>query len=134
MAKINVPAKKVANGVPAYLVKTGTDLGVDSINAEDMTIPRIKICQPLSEIKQNNDQHLTSMLETNFNRVFRELEELRRRVDELGQSPRQDQQPIEQPKSPPPNKPPEVQQPNQRTGDYSPEDVSIEKFFYAGEK
>ena len=50
MAKKNLPAKKQGNGdVPAYFEGMG-DMGTESIDSTDISIPRIKICQKMSTV------------------------------------------------------------------------------------
>lgn len=48
--KKNLPAKQAAD-VPAYMRGMQGDLGVDSIEPQDIVIPRMKICQGQSGIK-----------------------------------------------------------------------------------
>ena len=47
--KKNVPAKKEAAGVPAYLVSKDGDLGNEGISPNDVRIPRLKITQKSSK-------------------------------------------------------------------------------------
>ena len=71
------------------------------------------------------EDELAIMLKTNFSKVLDELAELKRKVEELGKNKPQERQTGGSVKQ---------NQFNQRTGGFSSEDVSIEKFFYAGKK
>ena len=64
-------------------------------------------------------EQIASMLESNFSKVFQELSELRREIASLKGGPAE-------------TRPAPANVFHQRTGNYSPEDVSIEKIFYAG--
>ncbi len=61
-----------------------------------------------------------NMIETNFSMLMRELQELKQRLDKI-----EGKTAMQKPVAP---------QFNQRTGNYSPEDISIEKIFYAGKR
>ncbi len=88
-------------------------------------------------------EQITSMLESNFSKVFSELSELRREIAHLkgDSNPSMVQRQVEKQME----RPIEIQRPiekqveakpnfHQRTGGFTPEDVSIEKIFYAGNK
>lgn len=50
-----VPAKQSPAGPPDYL-RTGKNLGTENMTNEDIVIPRLKICQGLSEIHKTNKE------------------------------------------------------------------------------
>jgi hypothetical protein len=74
------------------------------------------------------------IIATNFSKVFKELQELRARLDQIecssSSSNTQQTHKLQQSQV----KKPAAPHFNQRTGNYSSEDVSIEKFFYAGQR
>jgi hypothetical protein len=101
------------------------------------------------ELQMNDygaQQHLAMVMEMNFKKMFKELSELRQRVEQINiprpaAPPRpveqsqqrtefREQHVAEQPR--PVEAKPADGQFSQRTGGFKPEDVSIEKFFYAG--
>jgi len=49
MPKKNVPARRQANDVPDFF-RTANDMGTESIDSTDISIPRIKICQGVSGV------------------------------------------------------------------------------------
>ncbi len=116
--------------------------------------------------QQMNDygeqQRVAVLMEMNFKRLFKEIQEVRQMVESLHNTPtpivrgtpapdppvqilQQSEPPVQQqemPKqetqrAPPvqttfPQAPPKEKPYSQRVGEWKPEDVSIEKFFYAG--
>ena len=115
--------------------------------------------------QQMNDygeqQRVAVLMEMNFKRLFKEIQEVRQMVENLQNTPApmvrgtpspdppvqivQEREPVvqqeaprhEAPRAPPvqttfQQAPPKEKPYSQRVGEWKPEDVSIEKFFYAG--
>jgi len=62
--------KKDEAAVPAYLMVDESDLGSDNIGSSEIVIPRIKICQAMSDIKSDNDQIKDGDIYTNLGEVI----------------------------------------------------------------
>ncbi|RLE41418.1 hypothetical protein DRJ48_05580 [Candidatus Woesearchaeota archaeon] len=84
------------------------------------------------------NQRLAILLEMNFKRVFKEISELREQVQELQRklsllAPKPEAA-IQQETKVLQQAPASQEEFSQRTGNYTPEDVALEKFFYAGKR
>ena len=65
--------QKTDEAVPKYLQVKDNQTGAENISANDIVVPRIKICQALSEIKKENKDVTDGMIYSNMGEVFGEV-------------------------------------------------------------